>query len=262
MSNNRTVAQFFGEIETTMKNRFRGWERNIPHEGEKGGIRERRVADFLSSILPKRYGIGTGHIIGHEKDMPGLTVSNQCDIVIFDRHNGIALPVDEYYSLFPCECVFAVIEIKSKFAASDGDGGPAGTIYQCVERTTRLKQFDRERHGLNEIHSIAFAYTTTWSTTPADQTKYWFECLGQKYSLRVPEVVFVLDPGFMFTAAGPTGYNLDGKLPVCYPKHSLLRFASDLVHRLSETRTMAPNLWSEYVPWQKGEVMALVDKES
>jgi hypothetical protein len=60
MTKDSNITRFFSETHETMKLKFRGWEKDLPHQGEKGGIRERRVADFLSSLLPKKYGVGTG----------------------------------------------------------------------------------------------------------------------------------------------------------------------------------------------------------
>ena len=50
------VEQFFAVVEESMKLRFRDLEKHLPHQGDKGGVRERRVADFLVSILPAKYG--------------------------------------------------------------------------------------------------------------------------------------------------------------------------------------------------------------
>jgi hypothetical protein len=79
------ISNFFSDAETVFRNRYFGeFEKGVPHPGEKGGIRERRVADFLSNILPKRFGIGTGHIID-----PRGQVSGQTDIVIYDAIDGL-----------------------------------------------------------------------------------------------------------------------------------------------------------------------------
>jgi hypothetical protein len=252
MSKKSRVEQFFAVVEESMRLKFRGWEKDLPHQGEKGGIRERRVTDFLSSVLPERYGIGSGHIVGPQEPF----ISFQTDIVIYDAQDGAALPFDDYYSLFPCECVYAAIEVKSKLEANDGDKRIETSIYQCLERTTRLKEL--KPSGPSRIHSIVFAYETDWAEgNKEEKVKYWFEFLGEKYSLKLPEVVFVLDPGFVLTAAGPSGYNEDSKLPVLYPRAPLLFFVSDLMHRLSETKVTPVNLRS-YKEWYPGDLQARI----
>lgn len=250
MPEKSNVEQFFAVVEESMKLKFRGWEKDLPHQGEKGGIRERRVIDFLSSVLPTKYGIGTGHIISPQEPF----ISYQTDIVIYDALNGMALPFDDYYSLFPCECVYAAIEVKSKLEANDGENRAKTSIYECLERSTRLREL--KRSGLSRIHSIVFTYETDWAEgSKAEKVKCWFEFLGEKYSLKLPEVVFVLDPGFVLTPSGPTGYNEDGRLPVLYPTASLLFFASDLIHRLSETKVTTANL-RNYKKWYPGDLVA------
>ncbi len=241
-----------------MKLKFRGWEKDIPHQGEKGGIRERRVTDFLSSILPKKYGIGTGHIIDSQREP---VISYQMDIVIYDAVNGIVLPVDDYYSLFPCECVYAAIEVKSELNASDGEKGPSGTIYECVESNTRLKSLNRAKYELLPIHYIVFSYTTAWSKTQADNVKNWFETFGERYSKKLPEAVLVLEPSFVLGTSGPSGYNDSGKLTHIYDREPLLYFTSDLIHRLSQTKVATPNLWHDYIHWQAGDVIARIYKQ-
>jgi hypothetical protein len=250
------VPGFFQDIQETLRLKFRGWETDLPHQGEKGGIRERRVKDFLRIILPSKYGIGSGHII----DSKGQA-SYQSDIVIYDAHEGLALPIDDYYSLFPCECVYAVIEIKSELNASDGENGPSGTIYECLESNTKLKSLYREGHNLSPIHYIVFSYTTKWKTAQADKIKLWFEGLGEKYIKKLPEVIFILEPCFVWGTSGPSGYNKRGEMTNIYDREPLLYFVADLVFRLSQTKVYTPNLWHEYTNWLPGDVRARIYKK-
>lgn len=263
MPSESNVERFFSVVEESMRLRFRDLEKDLPHQAEKGGVRERRVADFLASVLPRKYGIGTGHIISTQEPF----ISYQTDIVIYDAQNGVALPYDNYYSLFPCECVYVAIEVKSKLEASDGEKRAEKSIYQCLESTTRLKKL--KDCSLPRIHSIVFAYETAWAEeNTADKVKHWFELLGDKYDMRLPEVVFVLNPGFVLSTAGPTGYNEDGKLPILSPTASLLHFVSDLMQRLSEAEAgtikagvPVANL-RNYKQWYPGDLMARVWQDS
>jgi hypothetical protein len=249
------VAEFFADAQKALELRFRGFEKDLPHQGEKGGIRERRIVDFLSSVLPKRYGVGTGHIIGSDKPF----ISSQTDIVIYDALNGITLPLDSYYSLFPCECVYAAVEVKSKLDARDGKGGPGGEIYRCMRNTTRLKKFDRSNRNLPTITSIVFAYETTWKQNQPAVVSHWFERFGEKYSMKLPEMVFVLDPGFVLTKApkpNQNAYSDENEFADAYDRHPLLFFVSELTYRLAGIELMTPpNLWNEYTVWQRGDVI-------
>jgi hypothetical protein len=53
----------------------------LPHAGERGSNDEERCRAFLSSVLPRRYAIGTGFVVSSAE---GAKVSRQQDVIIFD----------------------------------------------------------------------------------------------------------------------------------------------------------------------------------
>lgn len=241
-----SVEKYFEDIEETLRLRFRGWEADLSHPGEKGGIRERRVRALFSSVLPKRYGIGTGHVV----DSRG-GISNQTDIVIYDAIDGMVLPIDEYYSRFPCENVRAVVEVKSKLTAG-------GTINECIKNTRKIKALDRQRnHNLPPIPSVVFAYETAWRSEPVSRAIKRFAERDREYSKAFPEMVFVLNPGFLFYPSGPSGYSTDDMSElVVIDRVPLLGFISHLHRLISPEGALIPDLWQEYIDWQAGDVIA------
>ena len=244
---------FFQDIQKTLSLKFHGWEKDLLHQGEKGGIRERRVKDFLKALLPSKYGIGSGHVI----DSQGQ-ISYQSDIVVYDAHEGLALPVDDYYSLFPCECVYAVLEVKSELNASGGKKGPSGTIFDCLTSNTKLKSLNRDKYDLPPINYVVFSYTTAWKNHQPDNVKAKFETLGKKHNKKLPEVIFILEPCSVLGTSGPSGYNELGQMTNIYDKEPLLYFISDLVYRLSQTKVTTPNLWYTYTNWLPGDAIAKI----
>ena len=238
------VGKIFDEINEEMMRQFNGWERDIPHHGERGGIRERRIADFLRSVLPKRYGIGTGHII----DSKGM-ISKQSDIVIYNALDSIVLPIDNFYSLFPCESVFASIEVKSTLTASQGEKGPSGTIFDCVKGTQQLRSLTRinDDHILRPIISIIFAYKTKWTEKPEEQVIDWFEKLGAHIPSTLPDLIFVLDPGFViYPLHSRKMENRGVEETATFHWNALLQFVSQLFRLLSQAETIIPDLWWDY----------------
>jgi hypothetical protein len=183
------ISKFFDDITQSMLVKFRGWEQDLPHEGEKGGVRERRVTDFLKSMLPNCFGVGSGHII----DKQGNT-SGQIDILIYNALDGIRIPIDDYYSLFPVECVHAAIEVKSTLTASSG-AKPRGSIYDCIETVTKIKSLKSDTQKTpNDLPCIVFAYQSVWEEDVKKVMK-WFHKFGAgKY---IPDVTFILDPGLL-----------------------------------------------------------------
>lgn len=251
MSKQHIAAQMFRQAAETMMREFDGFEKDIPHPGEKGGLRERRVTEFLLKYLPRRYALGTGHII----DRHGK-ISNQTDIVIYDALNGLSLPCDKDYSLFPCECVYATIEVKTELNFSEsGKKVNRGDIFSCAEGTTKLKELDR---GLiPPIISCVFAYTTQWKTQQIKQVASKFYICGKKYDLKIPELVLVLeDPGFALCWY-PMSIHPD-RYSHIYENNPLMFFLADLVDRMSKVQIVMPNIWYTYDDWLRNDTIARI----
>lgn len=250
------VATIFADLTDSMLRSFRGWEQDLPHAGERGGIRERRVSDFLARYLPKRYGIGTGHIIDNAGKLSGQT-----DIVIYDQQNGVVLPIDDYYSLFPAECVYATVEVKSRLTASQSINEDArGELYRCSKGAAAIESLDRQ--GLPPIESYVFAYSTQWSVKPWEQIARYSYLFGSAYNMKSPELLLVLDdPGFLLS-----WYRFDGQARKhgyshLFKKNPLLCFLSEIIKRLSRSKSSTPDLWQTYGNWLSEDVIAEIFPE-
>ena len=68
---------------------------------------EESVRSFLRELLPRRYGVGTGHIVSFD------ATSAQVDIVIFDPQSCFKIPIGETATLFSVEGVYGAIEVKT-----------------------------------------------------------------------------------------------------------------------------------------------------
>lgn len=102
--------------------------RQVRHHGSRGTIRENILKAFLAEErLPARYGIGSGEIVGHVRD-----VSNQSDIIIYDKLNGVTLIYDETTKVFPIDSVYGIIEVKSTLSKSE--------LIDCLDKIKNFKQ--------------------------------------------------------------------------------------------------------------------------
>ena len=240
MSSNRMVATLFDNIAKNMIQYFEGWDTYIPHKGEKGGVRERRVRDFLNDYLPKKYGVGSGHII----DKKG-NVSLQEDIVIYDKLNSPVLNVDSNYQVFPCETVYATVEIKSKLMQEE--------IEKCVKHASQLHKLDRADHrgDLGTIPSFIFAYDSyeSGNKPPAvwARDKFRDAVLAGEAPMPLPSAVLCLSHSFVLRR------DIDQIKYVTYAFETgaLLHFFTTLLHRLSLVQTNTPLLFSHY-GWMQG----------
>lgn len=101
----------FEKIAKEMALNFARAQRISRHPGLKGDSAESIVRAFLSDYLPKNLEISTGQIYDTNKQL-----SNQLDIIIHDRGRTPILYLDQekHIKLVPVECVYAVVEVKSK----------------------------------------------------------------------------------------------------------------------------------------------------
>jgi len=80
----------------------------VHHNGSKGAIRENVFRTFLDQRLPGLYATGSGEIVGPRND-----TSLQCDLILYDRLRGVPLVYDDVTQVYPIECVYGTIEVKS-----------------------------------------------------------------------------------------------------------------------------------------------------
>ncbi len=254
MTTHTKVSGEFEKITRAMMLYFRSWESDLEHQGEKGGVRERRVKDLLSAYLPKRYAIGTGHIIDSKQNM-----SYQSDIVIYDAIDGIALPIDNYYSLFPCECVYATVEVKSKLTFGNANKEKdRGEIYKCAKATDKLKELYKI-DDLPPIVSLVFAYTLVRKTQNWQSVAKSFYRFGQMYNFAIPEMVIVLDdPAFVLCSYKLDVHEKTDRYSHLIQKNPLLFFISDLIKRLARVKVSTPDLWEYYGNWTNTDVIATI----
>jgi hypothetical protein len=103
--NTRTLFQ---KISQKMRADFEA-SAQIAHAGSKGTVRENALRAFLAEgRLPAKYGLGAGEVVGRVRD-----TSRQCDVVVYDKLNGVTLLYDDWVQVYPIDCVYGIIEVKS-----------------------------------------------------------------------------------------------------------------------------------------------------
>ena len=131
----------------------------INHAGSKGTIRENNLRNFLAEgRLPSKYGLGSGEVVGRVRD-----TSRQCDVIVYDKLNGVTLLYDESVQVFPIDCVYGMIEVKSALSKAE--------FLDALEKIKALKAMapsgavsQAVGGGFNMVHSrprpfgIVFAY--------------------------------------------------------------------------------------------------------
>jgi len=98
----------------------------IEHQGLKGTAREEYLAEFLEKYLPHQWGIGKGQV----QDSLGA-VSNESDLIIYDRNSLPPTLIGKSINIFPIECVRYVFEVKSTLRS--------GEVKDSVKKFINLK---------------------------------------------------------------------------------------------------------------------------
>ena len=87
----------------------------VKHVGSRGTIRENNLRAFLAEgRLPPKYALGAGEIVGRIRD-----TSRQCDVIIYDKLNGVTLLYDDSVQVYPIDCVYGIVEVKSKLSKAE-----------------------------------------------------------------------------------------------------------------------------------------------
>jgi hypothetical protein len=114
----------------------------MPHHGELGRITEEIIKGVLERTLPKRFSFGTGVIINSKGE-----VSAQTDIVIYDNFFNSPLLSEYGARVFPVECVYATIEVKSVLNPSN--------LKKAIDDIMHLRKIGHEkRYIINQKRMV------------------------------------------------------------------------------------------------------------
>ena len=114
------------------------------HPTMRGDLREQAARDRLRALLPEGVGIGSGFVVDSYGD-----VSNQQDIVLYERALCPAFPIGGGSSYFPVEGVIAVGEVKSLLTA-----GKLKDAFENVISAKRLRRRAVEARPFDRLKSI------------------------------------------------------------------------------------------------------------
>ncbi len=101
------IREIFLGLQNQMRSKLTLNRRIIAHPVTKGDASELEWIDMLSLYMPQRYRVDKGFVI----DCKG-NISDQIDIVIFDRHYSPFILRQNGATYLPAESVYAIIEVK------------------------------------------------------------------------------------------------------------------------------------------------------
>jgi len=208
------VAQMLYGVADNLRNQYRLILSQVPHEGERGRQLERVLAHAIEPYLPRRYGLGSGHVVG-ACPWPGEAESSQCDLVIYDALDTGLLFAGHDYQVFWRDSVRVVIQVKSRLK---------GTIPEALRNIQAVKGLTGSDKA-KSIFGIIFAFESGWS--PRHPVKTICAAL-ERAATDIPvdelaDLVFVLDAGprqewqeYDWEATGHRAEDLDDRLALTF----------------------------------------------
>ena len=101
------IKEIFKGLQNQMEAKLTFNRKVVKHPTAKGTATELEWIETLSTYLPKRYCADCAFVIDS-----GGNISEQIDIVIFDRQYSPFILRQNGVTYIPAECVYAVIEVK------------------------------------------------------------------------------------------------------------------------------------------------------
>jgi len=110
------MKNLFTALDREMRFKLSSKIDEIYHPTAKGDESELNWIGLLRSYLPERYTVDSGFVVDHEGD-----ISEQIDIIIYDRHFTPFIFRGETTVYIPAEGVYAVFEVKPDFDQNNYD---------------------------------------------------------------------------------------------------------------------------------------------
>jgi hypothetical protein len=101
------LGDVFLGLQKEMETALRSARRNVQHPTAKGDVSENSWRKLLKTYLPERYRVAEAFVVDSNGD-----ISEQLDLVIFDRQYSPFLLYVDGACYIPAESVYAVFEIK------------------------------------------------------------------------------------------------------------------------------------------------------
>ncbi len=124
------VAQLFLSLQKQMEARFETTRRSVPHDPTKGAAAEKNWLRLLNDYLPERYRADSAFVVDH-----GGQLSEQIDVVIYDRQYSPLIFHQDNVLYVPAESVYAVFDSKHQLNST--------AVLQAAEKAESVRRLKR-----------------------------------------------------------------------------------------------------------------------
>ena len=116
MNKKVNMEKLFSALDEEMGQKLSSKIDEIYHPSAKGTEIELNWIGLLRNYLPERYSVDSGFVVDHEGN-----ISDQIDVVIYDRHFTPFIFRGESIVYIPAEGVYAVFEVKPRLSKANYD---------------------------------------------------------------------------------------------------------------------------------------------
>ena len=116
MTKKINIQKLFNALDEEMRQKLSSKIDEIYHPTAKGSETELNWIGLLRNYLPERYSVDSGFVVDHEGN-----ISEQIDVIIYDRHFTPFIFRGENVVYIPAEGVYAVFEVKPKLSKANYD---------------------------------------------------------------------------------------------------------------------------------------------
>jgi hypothetical protein len=210
----------------------------LPHAGRRGTNHEERCRGFLTSVLPRRYSLGSGFIVS---STPNSKVSSEQDVIIFDDFLNSPLYREPAAGVYPSEMVYATVEVKGNLTLKDirSTLKSIGTVrrlaFECWYEWPRYDDLPGRWKLVRNTEpikrpprSFIFAFDTTYKNPRALKDALEQE-LNKPVGAHLHGVVVVNKDWFGFQQVRKKGEPARFEM---FEKHALLRFVNNMLRSL------------------------------
>ena len=150
------IQSIFKSIAEKIAIDFRYASSEIEHRISKGRVRELEIVEqFLQKYLPKTIGISHGEIVSTNGN-----TSNESDIILYESRTCPYLLDKTGYQIFPIECVYGIIEVKSMLNSNE--------LEDSFNKILKVKKFPKIAYEPQEGAIIHYSnlYDKEWEYFP------------------------------------------------------------------------------------------------
>ena len=156
------VAKLFLSLQRQMEARFETARGSVVHDPTKGAAAEQNWLGMLNSYLPERYRADSAFVVDHRGEL-----SEQIDVVIYDRQYSPLLFHQDNVLYVPAESVYAVFDSKFQITSeSIAQAGKKAESVRRLQRTSVPVRFVAGTYKAKKLFPIAagiLALETWWS---------------------------------------------------------------------------------------------------